>query len=85
MTRVNAITQTVNQIAVILLKFHEFQRFRSYLGTASGFNPTVCRHRSALLGKEKPKLQQYQGDEEAQRRLAAVSNRFPYGRRYAAT
>ena len=37
MTRVNAITQTVvNQIAVICtLKFHEFQRFRSYLGSAT--------------------------------------------------
>ncbi len=75
MTRVNAITQTVvNQIAVICtLKFHEFQRFRSYLGTASGFQSYQFAGIEALLGKENPKkLQQYQGDEEAQRRLAAI-------------
>lgn len=75
MTRVNTITQTVvNQIAVICtLKFHEFQRFRSYLGSASGFQSYQFAGIEALLGKANgKKLLLQQDDVEAQIRLAAI-------------
>lgn len=54
--RVNAITQTVvNQISVIrTLKYHEFQRFRSYLGGGKWFTVlAVCRYRGHIR-KSKP-------------------------------
>ncbi|MCC8374811.1 MULTISPECIES: tryptophan 2,3-dioxygenase family protein [Photorhabdus] len=75
MIRVNAIAQTVvNQITVICtLKFHEFQRFRGYLGTASGFQSYQFAGIEALLGKaNSKKFQQYLDDDVIQQRLAAI-------------
>jgi len=75
MTRINAITQTVvNQISVICtLKFHEFQRFREYLGTSSGFQSYQFAGIEALLGKaNNNKIQQYQYDLETTQRLESI-------------
>jgi len=75
MIRINTITKTiVNQISVIdTLKFHEFHRFRGYLGSASGFQSYQFDAIEALLGKtNSKKLQQYQNDEVIKKRLAAI-------------
>ena len=73
--RVNAITQTVvNQIGVICtLKSHEFQRFRHYLGTASGFQSWQFAGIEALLGKGNGnKIQQHIENEYVQQRLMDI-------------
>ncbi|MEE4408231.1 MULTISPECIES: tryptophan 2,3-dioxygenase family protein [unclassified Serratia (in: enterobacteria)] len=73
--RINAITKTVvNQIEVIFtLKFHEFQRFRGYLGSASGFQSYQFAGIEALLGKANgKKLQQYGEDPAIQKMLGAI-------------
>jgi tryptophan 2,3-dioxygenase len=73
--RINAIVRTiVNQMAVLdTLKFYEFQRFRSYLGSASGFQSYQFDGIEALLGKaNSKKLHQYRNNDVIQRNLAAI-------------
>ncbi len=75
MQRVNAITQTiVNQISVIrTLKYHEFQRFRSYLGTSSGLQSWQFAGIEAILGKvNQKKMQQYNKDSAIQHSLEEI-------------
>ncbi|NUU64784.1 tryptophan 2,3-dioxygenase [Enterobacteriaceae bacterium BIT-l23] len=75
MQRITIIMQTiVDQISIIeTLKSHEFQRFRNYLGSASGFQSWQFAGIEALLGKpDNKKLQQYQCDNEIQKKLAAI-------------
>lgn len=75
MKRINTITQTiVNQISVIFtLKFHEFQNFRGYLSSASGFQSYQFAGIEMLLGKSNSrKLQQYKNDSEVHQKLMAI-------------
>lgn len=74
-SRINAIMQTlVHQVSIIeTLKAHEFQRFRDYLGSASGFQSWQFAAIEILLAStDKRKLKHYEANKTIKKKLAAI-------------